>query len=299
VEGYTVRPNEDIYCHMHRVSQRYFETMGFSLVSGRGFGPQDERTDGPANPNALAPAVINQAMARRYFGDANPLGRRFGYDSQPDKFQFEIVGVVKDVRYVSLREPPPPAYYKLAFHDSYCCDMTFAMRTTSDAGALSGALRRVAREVDPAIQVRDVRSLNEVVNTALQQERVLAQLGGFFSLFALALACLGLYGVLSFAVAQRTREIGVRMALGAQRKDVLSIVVGQGLKLALLGLALGLVAAWVVTRFVSTLLYGVTPTDPLVFVGVSLLILLVAGLASWLPARRATEIDPITVLRHE
>jgi ABC-type antimicrobial peptide transport system permease subunit len=113
------------------------------------------------------------------------------------------------------------------------------------------------------------------------------------------LACLGLYGVLSFAVAQRTREIGVRMALGAQRKDVLALVVGHGLKLALLGLALGLVAAWVMTRFIANLLYGVTTTDPLVFIGVSLLLLFVAMLASWLPARRATEIDPITVLRHE
>jgi ABC-type antimicrobial peptide transport system permease subunit len=147
--------------------------------------------------------------------------------------------------------------------------------------------------------VRDVRTLDDVVNASLRQERVLAQLGVAISLFALALACLGLYGVLSFAVAQRTREIGVRMALGAQRKDVLALVVGHGLKLALLGLALGLVAAWAMTRFIANLLYGVTATDPLVFIGVSSLLLLVAMLASWLPARRATEIDPITVLRHE
>ena len=124
-------------------------------------------------------------------------------------------------------------------------------------------------------------------------------MGGFLSIFALALACLGLYGVLSFSVAQRAREIGVRIALGAQRKDVLSLVVGRGLKLALLGLALGLITAFAVTRFVSSLLYGVTSTDPVTFGGVSLLLLLVAGLASWLPARRATKLDPITVLRHE
>ena len=298
-EGYTARPGEDLGCHVHRVSERYFETMGFSLVSGRGFGPQDKRPAGPANPNALEPAVINQAMARRYFGDANPIGRRFGNYSQPDKFRFEIVGVVKDVRYVSLREPPPPAYYKLAFHAPDGWGMTFAMRTMSDASALTATLGRVAREVDPAIRVRDVRSLDDVVNTSLHQERVLAQLGVAISLFALSLTCLGLYGVLSFAVAQRTREIGVRIALGAQRKDVLSLVVGQGVKLAALGLALGLAAALAVTRFVASLLYGVTATDPVVFIGVSLLLLLVAMLASWLPARRATEIDPITVLRHE
>jgi putative ABC transport system permease protein len=147
--------------------------------------------------------------------------------------------------------------------------------------------------------VRDVLSLDDVVNTALHQERVLAQLGGFFSLFALALACLGLYGVLSFAVVQRTREIGVRIALGAQRKDVLSLVVSQGLKLALLGLALGLVAAWAVTRFVGSLLYGVTATDPLTFAGVAALLLLVALLACYIPARRATKVDPMVALRVE
>jgi putative ABC transport system permease protein len=164
---------------------------------------------------------------------------------------------------------------------------------------MAASLRQVAQEVDPTIRVRDVRSLNDVVNTSLHQERVLAQLGGFLSVFALALACLGLYGVLSFSVAQRTREIGVRMALGAQRKDVLSLVVGRGLQLTLLGLALGLIAALAVTRFVSSLLYGVTATDPVTFVGVTLLLLLVAMLASWLPARRATKLDPMTVLRHE
>ncbi len=298
-EGYTPRPGEDINCQAHRVSPRFFETVGITIVSGRGFEPRDERPAGPANPAATRPALINQAMARRYFGDANPIGRRFGWASEPGRFRFEIVGVVQDVRYVSLREPPPPAYYALAFHDSDAWGMTFAMRTMSDASSLAATLSSLVRGVEPSIRVRDVRSLNDVVNTSLRQERVLAQLGGFLSLFALALACLGLYGMLSFSVAQRTREIGVRMALGAQRKDVLSLVVGHGLKLALLGLAIGLVAAVAVTRVLSSLLYGVTATDPAVFGGVSLLLLLVAGLASWLPARRATKLDPMTVLRHE
>jgi predicted permease len=299
-EGYTARPGEDLNCHVHRVSQRFLETMGFSLVSGRFFGPQDERPTGSANPN-LRPAVINQAMARRYFGDATPIGRRFGWASHPGEFQFQIVGVVKDVRHVSLREPPPPAYYWLAYHDPGRAgwDMTFVMRTTSDAGALSGILHRIAGEVDPAIRVRDVRSLDDVVNTSLHQERVLAQLGSFFSLFALALACLGLYGVLSFAVVQRTREIGVRIALGAQPKDVLLLVISQGLKLALLGLMLGLVAALAVTRYVASLLYGVTATDPGAFIGVPFLVLFIALLACWIPARRATKVNPLEALRNE
>jgi predicted permease len=302
-EGYVARPGEDLRVYYHRVSPRLFETMGMHLLIGRGFGPQDEMPAGSLNANTPRPIVINQAMARRYFGDANPLGRRLyhfgsGPPTRPDQMR-EIVGVVKDVRFMSLRAPSSPACYVLAFHDSDQCGMTFAMRTMSDPGTMTPTLRRVAREVDPAIQVRDVRSLNDVVNTSLHQERVVAQLGGFFSLFALALACLGLYGVLSFSVVQRTREIGVRIALGAQRKDVLALVVGQGLKLALLGLALGLVAALAVTRFVASLLYGVTATDPVTFIGVSLLLLVVAALASWLPARRATKLDPMTVLRHE
>ena len=155
------------------------------------------------------------------------------------------------------------------------------------------------RETDPTVLVRDLRTMNDLVNDALQQERVLAQLGGFFSVFALTLACLGLYGVLSFAVVQRTREIGVRVALGAQQRDVLSLVIGKGLKLALVGSCLGLLGAFVLTRLVSGLLYGVRPTDPVTFAGVPLVLLLVAGLASWLPARRAARVDPMEALRYE
>ncbi len=295
-EGYAASPGENLYCNEFRVSPRFFETTGTPFLSGRDFGPQDERPAGSSNANAPRAAVINQAMARRYFGDANPLGRRFYSTDQPEQ-KFEIVGVVKDVRYLSLRQPSSPTYYLPFFQNPGNMEMAFALRTASDSAALAASLRRVVREVDPTVQARDVRSLNDVVNTSLHQEHVLAQLGGFFSLFALALACLGLYVVLSFAVVQRTREIGVRIALGAQRKDVLSLVVAQGLKLALLGLALGLIAALAVTRFVSSLLYGVTATDPVAFIGVSFLLLLIAGLASWLPAHRAAKVDPMTALR--
>jgi ABC-type antimicrobial peptide transport system permease subunit len=177
--------------------------------------------------------------------------------------------------------------------------MTFTLRTTIDAGVLMTGIQSVVRETDRTVRVRDLRTLDDLVNVSLHQERVLAQLGGLFSLFALALACLGLYGVLSFSVVQRTREIGVRIALGAQRKNVLALVVGQGLKLALLGLALGLITALGLTRLIAGLLYGVTPADPVAFIGVSMLLLLVAMLASWLPARRAAKVDPMIALRDE
>jgi putative ABC transport system permease protein len=143
------------------------------------------------------------------------------------------------------------------------------------------------------------RGMNDVINKSVHQERLIAQLGGFFSVFALALACLGLYGVLSFAVVQRTREIGVRIALGAQRRDVLSLVIGKGLKLVLVGSLIGLAGALAATRLVSNLLYGVTATDPMTFAGVALLLVVVAGLASWVPARRATKVDPMEALRYE
>ncbi|HEV2666589.1 MAG TPA: ABC transporter permease, partial [Blastocatellia bacterium] len=297
-EGYAPSPGENLYCDEFRISPRFFETIGTPLLSGRDFGPQDERPSDSSNANASRTAVINQAMARRYFGDANPLGRRFYVTAHPEQ-KFEIVGVVKDIRYRSLRKPSQPAYYIPFFQNPGNMGMTFALRTTNDSEALAAPLRQIVREVDPTVQTRDVRSLNDVVNTALRQERVLTQLCGFFSLFALSLACLGLYGVLSFSVVQRTREIGVRIALGAQRKDVLALVVRQGLKLAMLGLALGLSAALAVTRYVSSLLYGVTATDPVAFIGVAVLLAGVALISCYIPARRATKVDPIVALRTE
>jgi ABC-type antimicrobial peptide transport system permease subunit len=160
-------------------------------------------------------------------------------------------------------------------------------------------LPSIVRQIDPVLRVKNVRTMNEVVNAIARQERMVAQLGGFFSLFALSLACLGLYGVLSFAVVQRTREIAVRVALGAQNRDVLSLVLGKGVKLVLFGSTIGLAGAFIATRFLSSLLYGVSGTDPLTIGAVSMLLLLVSLLASWLPARRATKVDPMTALRHE
>jgi predicted permease len=293
-EGYIARPDEDPECHGMMVSPRFFETLSTPILRGREFGAQDER----GTPNFPRTALINQTMARRYFGDANPLGRRIYFLGRPQE-KYEIVGVVADMKYQSLRRPAPPTFYIPAIPGSADINLTFAMQTTSDAGALLAGINAAVRGTDSTLRVRDLQTLDDLVNVSLHQERVLAQLGGFFSLFALALACLGIYGVLSFSVVQRTREIGLRIALGAKPKDVLVLVVGQGLKLASLGLALGLIAALGVTRLVAGLLYGVTPTDPVAFICVSLLLLLVATLASWLPARRAAKVDPMIALRTE
>jgi len=299
-EGYTPSPGEDIYCHGLKVSPRFFETMGTPVLSGRDFGPQDEPPIGSPKSNSPRTALINQTLAERYFGNANPLGRHFHFGDKLES-NYEIIGVVKDVKYQSLRDPAPPTFYLSSFQepsDSFE-GMTFTMLIAHSAGSLSGSIRSVVREVDSTVQMRDLRTMTDVVNGSIYRERVLAQLGGIFSVFALALACLGLYGVLSFAVVQRTREIGVRIALGAERWDVLSLVIGKGLKLVLFGSVIGLIGALAATRLVSSLLYGVSAIDPLTFAGVSLLLVSVAVLASWLPGRRATKVDPMEALRYE
>jgi putative ABC transport system permease protein len=298
IEGYQAGPEEVVRGNGMSVGPNYFETMDTPLLGGRDFGPQDERLDGSTATNSPGVAIINETMARRFFGNANPLGQHFSFYNRPDR-KFEIVGLVKDAKYRSLREAVPPTFYVSCFQEVRNFDMTFAARIAGKPGAVMDRLRRAVRETDPTLQLRDMRTMEDTVNASLHQERVVSNLGGFFSLTALGLACLGLYGTLSLAVLQRTREIGVRVALGAQRSDVLTLVIGKGLKLALVGSAIGLAGAFAVTRLIANLLYGVTATDPLTFVAVSLLLVFVAGLASWLPARRAVKVDPMEALRYE
>ncbi|MCW5560156.1 MAG: ABC transporter permease, partial [Verrucomicrobiae bacterium] len=297
-DGYVAAPGENLECVGSRVGPRFFETFGTPLLAGREFGRQDERPVGSVTRLAPGTAVINQALARRYFGEANPLGRHIFLTHQPEQ-RLEIVGVVPDAKYRSLREPSPPAFYLPYFQEARARFATFALRTSADPRATMTSLAGVAREVHRTFRVRDARTMDDVVNRAVQQERLIAQLGGFFSVFALGLASLGLYGVLSFAVVQRTREIGVRVALGAQQRDVLSLVMGKGLRLALTGAAIGLVGGLTLTRLVSSLLYGVEPTDPLTYGSVVMLLVIVALLACWLPARRAARVDPMVALRNE
>jgi len=298
-EGYVATPDEDLTCQGTWVGPKFFETLGIKILLGRDFTQQDDQGDRATNATASTVAVINEAMARRYFGDTIPLGRRFYFPGRPER-KFEIVGVVRDAKYNSLRRESPPTFYVPFFQDSGQ-GMTVAVKGRGELGATATmvSFQNVVAEVFAAARVRSVKKMDDVVNASVHQERVVAQLGGFFSIFALVLACLGLYGVLSFAVVQRTREIGVRVALGAQKGNILSLVVGQGVKLALTGAAVGIAGAFAATRLLSGLLFGVTPTDPLTVLGVSLLLVLVAVSASWLPARRATKVDPMEALRYE
>jgi len=297
IEGYTPGPQEVVRCSGMSVARRYFETMGTPLLRGRDFGAQDERQNLSTVTNAPGVAIINESMARRYFGNGSALGRRFSFFGNAGR-QFEIVGVVKDAKYRSLREPAPPTFYVYAFDEVRDWDMTFGVRCAQPA-AVIGGLRNAVRETDSTLQMRGIITMDDVVNRSLRRERIVASLGGFFSLTALVLACLGVYGTISFMVAQRTREIGLRVALGAQPRDLLSLFVGSGLRLAVIGSVIGLAGALVVARLVSRLLYGVSPIDPATFFGMTLLLIFVATLASWLPARRAARIDPMVALRYE
>ncbi len=307
VPGYTPGPNEDLRCRILWVGLRFFETMKMPILAGRDFGPQDERPAPPVDQPVMnaarntvpAPplhAVINQTMARYFFGNENPVGKRFREESGQE---IEIIGVVKGARYVNLREQSPRTYYLYYLEQHTPSDMTFQLRTDGDAIDLTATIQRLVREIDPQLQVVDLRTMTDLVEESLTQERFIAQLISAFSLFALLLACVGLYGVMSYAVARRTNEIGIRIALGALPSNVVRMVMREALLLVALGLGFGLTAALAATRLVGALLFGLEPFDPLTIALATLLMIGVAALAGYLPARRASRIDPMVALRYE
>jgi predicted permease len=313
VTGYTPAPDENLNCNALVVGPRFFETMKMPLLAGRDFGPREDRpalsgqddaassnppdTAADDRPPSVLSAVVNQSMARHFFGNENPIGKFFNWDDGGRRI--EIIGVVKDAKFTNLREKPPRTFYLYYFQAPIPLNLTIQLRTDGDPASYAATIQRVVREIDPQLQVVELQTMSEAVNETLVQERFVAQLGGAFSLFALLLACVGLYGVMSCAVVRRTNEIGIRMALGAQARDVLSAVIGQGMRLTLAGIAIGLAAAWALTRFLTSLLYGVSARDPITFVVVPLALVAVAWLACYVPARRATKVDPLVALRCE
>jgi putative ABC transport system permease protein len=256
--------------------------------------------DGPDAPPVL---VVNQAWVKRFFPDGeNPIGKRIRFTLAPQEPYREIIGVVGDVAEDSLDTPAPPTTYVPVDQESgYATYLNYVIRTQGDPASLLSSARSVARSIDPELAFVQPQSLEDFLNQtpAVFLRRYPFYLIGSFAALALVLALLGLYGLISYSVAQRTREIGIRMALGAERDDILALTMRQGIVASVRGVLIGLVTALVATRVMTSILYGVGAADWLTFVSVAFLLLLVAMVASYIPARRATEVDPIIALRNE
>jgi len=290
VPGFTPGAERDRDIRLNQVSPGFFSTLGISLRQGRAFSGRDDE-------NAPRVALLNEAGAHFYFGDRSPLGARVSVN---DRAPHEIVGVVKDSRYRSLREPDSRMIYlPIAQSLDRLGSLTLAVRASGKPSVMVGAVRNEIRVAGSDLMLTNIATLDEQVEQSLLQERLLATLALLFGLLALLLACIGLYGVISYDVARRTREIGIRMALGAQAGDLFKLVVRQGLVLTLAGVTSGLALALAVTHWLESLLYGVSATDPLTFIVIALLLTIVALLACWIPARRTTKVDPIITLRSE
>ncbi len=312
IQGYTPQPGEEMLIPFIQVYPNSFATLGIPLLAGRDFRPQDTQVWRPrvCSPAALV-GIINESMARRFFGNQSPIGRRFGPANArpmqcPDGSWWggpgaiEIIGVVKDVKYTSLRNEGRAMFY-VPFHQANTSwgQMTLAVRTAGDPTSVAAVVRREARTLDPAMPMFEVETLATQVAASLREERLVATLSSGFGLLALLLSCLGLYGILSYTVARRTNEIGIRMALGADRHDVLWLVLRDALRLVLLGVALGIPAALAATRLTSSQLFGISAADPVAIGLATLALLAVAAVAGYLPAWRATRVDPLVALRSE
>ena len=273
----------------NRVSPGYFQAMSTRLLQGRDFTEQDDE-------KAPRVAIINETFARRFFPDEDPIGKRFSL-GRSDGAKTQVIGVVQDGKYAGLNEDPKP-YVSRPLWQSDVGSTSVIVRTEDDPRRLIAAVRREVQEMDSHIPMSG-ETLVEKLSLPKLPARIAASVLGGFGLLALALAAIGIYGVISYAVSTRTHEIGIRMALGAQKADVLKLVLGQGMMLTMIGIAIGLSAALVLTRLMKSLLFGVSATDPVTFAVASLLLAAVALLACYLPARRATRVDPMDALRHE
>ncbi|HEX4949197.1 MAG TPA: FtsX-like permease family protein, partial [Blastocatellia bacterium] len=270
------------------VSPEYFDTMKIPLRQGRSFLSSDHET-------APRVVVISETTARRYFPNENPIGKRLGFGLEKPDWR-EIVGVVGDVRHFGLSQDSRPTMYFSSLQISRSVT-NILLRVQGDPANYVTVLRRDVQTLDKNLALSATLTMDEAVATTIATPRLLMLLFAGFAVVALLLAALGIYGVMAYAVSTRTHEVGIRIALGAESRDVLRLIVGQGMKLALIGVAIGLTASLALTRLMKSLLFGVSTTDPLTFAGVALLLTLIALLACWVPARRATTVDPMIALR--
>ncbi len=301
LEGYIApRQSEGLIAEYRVIDPDYFRTMGIPLLQGRAFTEQDR-------DEAQGVVLINETMARRYWPHESPLGKRLQPAFPQTKTPWRpasrntwltIVGVVGDVKELSLMDEPQPEFY-LPFRQNPSALMRLVIRSAAEPASLIPAIRHAVLAVDNNQPVTEIKSMRQWITESVFARRTNMFLLGLFASVALILAAVGIYGVMSYTVSQRTHEIGVRLALGAQSKDVLRLVVGQGMRLVLIGVLIGIAAASALMRLMSNWLYGVSATDPATFVVIALLLASIALLACYLPARRAIKVEPMVALRYE
>jgi putative ABC transport system permease protein len=294
VEGRAVEPREQWTALTWKtISGEYLNAMGVPLLRGRFFSEED-------GPNSPLVAIINESMARRYWPDEDPIGKRFKGQDQRGRNDdwLTVIGVIGNMRSHGLERQPTPYVFEW-YKQSGAIPSDLVVRTTGDPAKFAMTLRSAVRSLDQAAILSKVTTMEEQLSEQMSPRRFQTSLLTLFSIIALTLASMGIYGVMHYSVVRRTHEIGIRMALGAQIRDVLRLIIGEGIKLALIGLLIGLSGAWGLTRLIKNLLFDVSPTDPLTFIVIALLLTFVALLACWIPARRATKVDPMIALRYE
>ena len=295
VPGYTLQSGEDrtnLWVVQNSVGPGFFQTSGMRMLAGRDFSDQD-------NARSLKVAVLNETMARHFFGAGNPIGQHVAW-SKSDPATVEIVGVVRDFKYIGLREDKMDVIFiPIAQYPNAWTEVTLLIRTSNDFPRLLNDVRTAIRGVDSNLPVYDLITMDGQVRSTLAQQRLMAILSSFFGILALCLSAVGLHGVLSYNVVQRTPEIGIRMALGAQRSGILRLVLGETARVVAAGIALGIALALAAARLIQSMLFGITATDSLALGGSIAILTVVALLAAFLPAWRASRVDPMTALRQE
>jgi predicted permease len=294
VEGHPEKPEDRRYVALNWVAPKYFETFGTPLLAGRDFNLQD-----PGGPRV---AIVNQAMARYYFANGNPIGKHFWLDRDwkgfgPDR-TYEIVGMVGDAKYSDIGEPTPRTIYFDAFQEGQA-PSNLALWTGVNPAAVAPEVRRVVREAAKTIQVAQVTTLDDQVDASIVPERLIATLSGSFGALGSLVAAIGLYGLLAYTVARRIHEIGIRMALGAQAADVRWMVMMAGLWWLAIGIGIGVSVSFALGRILQNRIWGINSADPLTLAAVALLLTAVGLVACYIPARRATKVDPMVALRYE
>jgi len=286
-------PEDGALSMLAGVGDGFFPAMGIPIIAGRGFSAADSE-------GVRKVSVINQALARTFWPGVNPVGKRFRTNpGPPDGNWTEVIGVCADTRYANLRDDPPPVHFDLYQQQTSVGGMTYLVRTKLAPETIAPSLRAAVQKVDRDLPLLDVRTQQQQIDATLQQERLFASLTAGFGVLALALACVGIYGIMAYTVSQRTNEIGIRLALGARRAQVRGMVLRETGWLALAGIVAGVGIALALGRLVKSMLYEMKPADPVSLLATAGLLIAVALLAGWVPAARASRVEPMEALRHE